>query len=317
MLYIFRGLPGCGKSTRAREMQKSLGGIVVERDEIRYMLFGTYYDPAIVDEKLVTEYQNALIEMSLQMRMTVFVSDMNLRNSYVKTLVEKAWKFNSEYDIIDMTDVSLELCVLNNKSDERYEKGKVVDEDVIIELYRRFIRGSIYPLPLFFTGAKVTEAKREQYVPDTTRNEAVIVDIDGTIARMHNRGPFEEGKVIDDLPIKNVIKMVENAMMNDITVIFMSGRTDACREDTLKWLKRELPWLAMTFGDVDDFSWELHMRRSVEDRGRPDDDVKYDLFMKHVATRYNVLYVLDDRDKVVKMWREIGLTCAQVAEGNF
>ena len=30
-----------------------------------------------------------------------------------------------------------------------------------------------------------------------------------------------------------------------------------------------------------------------------------------------VVAVFDDRDKVVKMWREIGLTCMQVAPGNF
>lgn len=59
------------------------------------------------------------------------------------------------------------------------------------------------------------------------------------------------------------------------------------------------------------------MRRSVEDRGRPDDDVKYDMFYREVAHRFNVLYVIDDRDKVVKMWRDIGLTCAQVAYGDF
>jgi len=70
-----------------------------------------------------------------------------------------------------------------------------------------------------------------------------------------------------------------------------------------------MPWL--------DNDFELIMRRTVEDRGRPDDDVKYDLFKSRVEADYNVWYVLDDRNKVVKMWREIGLTCAQVAEGDF
>ena len=30
-----------------------------------------------------------------------------------------------------------------------------------------------------------------------------------------------------------------------------------------------------------------------------------------------ILCVFDDRDKVVKMWRDEGLTCMQVAEGAF
>lgn len=313
-LYIFRGLPGCGKSTKAREMQRVQGGVVVERDEIRFTLYGTYHDPAIVDEKLVSEYQNAMIDMSLQMNMNVFVSDMNLRNSYVKALIEKAWKFKQEWEVVDLTNVPLVTCLLNNESHERQVQGKVVDRDVIRDLHARFINGQPHPLPLYFTGAKVEKPKlgRIPYLPTYDLPKAILVDIDGTVARMHNRGPFEEDKVGDDLPIENVMKMVEHAALADCTIVFMSGRTDGCEGDTEDWLLKHMPWL--DYGDV---WWELHMRRSVEDRGRPDDDVKYDLFMDRVARRFHVLYVLDDRNKVVKMWREIGLTCAQVAEGDF
>lgn len=305
-LYIFRGLPACGKSTRAREMQWEKGGIVVERDEVRFMLYGTYHDPDLIDEKLVTEYQNTLIDASLQMGMNVYVSDMNLRASYVKRLVEKAWKFDQPWEIVDMTNVSHSVCIER----DAFRKKKV-GEDVISALYTKFIKGQPYPLPVNLTGAIRQGVKYESYVHLANAPKAIIVDIDGTVARMVNRGPFEEDKVIDDEPIDNVIKMVEHAAMNNVTIIFMSGRTDACEDDTRRWLMREMPWLEM------DVWWELHMRRSVEDRGRPDDDVKYDLFRAHVADRFNVLYVIDDRDKVVKMWREIGLTCAQVAYGDF
>lgn len=313
-LYIFRGLPGSTKSTKAREMQRELGGIVVERDEIRFTLYGTYHDPSIVDEKLVSEYQNAMIDMSLQMNMNVFVSDMNLRNSYVKALIEKAWKFKQEWEVVDLTNVPLVTCLLNNESHERQVQGKVVDRDVIRNLHARFINGQPHPLPLHFTGAKVEKPKlgRIPYLPTFDLPEAVLVDIDGTVARMYNRGPFEEDKVGDDHPIKNVIRMVKHAFDAGLSIIFLSGRTDGCYDATLAWLLKHLPFLKDHPG-----RWELHMRRSVEDRGRPDDDVKYDLFMERIARRFYVVYVLDDRNKVVKMWREIGLTCAQVAEGDF
>lgn len=305
-LYIFRGLPACGKSAKAREMQWEKGGIVVERDEIRFMLYGTYYDTDLIDEKLVTEYQNTLIDASLQMGMNVYVSDMNLRSAYVKRLVEKAWKFGQEWEVVDMTDVPYSTCVER----DAFRKKKV-GADVICALYTKFIKGQPYPLPVNFTGAKLERPKYRKYHNDVSKPDAIIVDIDGTVARMVARGPFEEDKVLTDEPIENVIKMVEQAALNDVTIVFMSGRTDACEDDTRRWLMRQMPWLEL------DVWWELHMRRSVEDRGRPDDDVKHDLFYEHVAHKYNVLYVLDDRDKVVKMWREIGLTCAQVAEGDF
>lgn len=36
-----------------------------------------------------------------------------------------------------------------------------------------------------------------------------------------------------------------------------------------------------------------------------------------VVPTKEILCVLDDRNKVVKMWRELGLTCLQMAEGDF
>jgi hypothetical protein len=36
-----------------------------------------------------------------------------------------------------------------------------------------------------------------------------------------------------------------------------------------------------------------------------------------VRDNFDVQFVLDDRDQVVEMWRAMGLTCLQVAPGNF
>lgn len=50
---------------------------------------------------------------------------------------------------------------------------------------------------------------------------------------------------------------------------------------------------------------------------RPDTVVKKELFEAHIDGRYDVAFVVDDREGVVRQWREMGLTCFQVAEGNF
>ena len=42
-----------------------------------------------------------------------------------------------------------------------------------------------------------------------------------------------------------------------------------------------------------------------------------EIFENDIRPYYNIDYVLDDRNQVVEMWRSIGLTCLQVAEGNF
>lgn len=314
-LYIFRGLPGSSKSTIARKMQREIGGRVVERDNIRYELYGTYFDPSRVDEKVVTEEQNERIDRGLRYGENVFVSDMNLRNSYVTRLIEKAQKHEVAWEIVDLTNVDLDTCIYNDKG--RGEKQ--VGVRVINDLHTRFIKGKPYPLPVTFKATdaipEFEKAKRQVYVPDTSKPDAIIVDIDGTVACMKDRGPFDEHLVSQDELIEPVAQMVLNAAYSGLSIVFMSGRTDGCREDTEEWLLEKLPWLEGF--ESFDVPWDLHMRRSVEDRGRPDDDVKYDLFMREVAPYYNVLYTIDDRDKVVAMWRSIGLVCAQVNYGAF
>jgi hypothetical protein len=84
----------------------------------------------------------------------------------------------------------------------------------------------------------------------------------------------------------------------------MSGRSDEYRTVTGRWLiDNALP--------VDG----LYMRAAGDHR--KDSVVKHELFDKHIRSTYNVLGVFDDRNQVVEMWRAIGLTVFQVADGNF
>lgn len=133
-------------------------------------------------------------------------------------------------------------------------------------------------------------------------NSYIIVDIDGTIAFRGERDPYCWEDVINDEPNKPIISLImQLEQWNDL--IFVSGRKDLCRNDTITWLNK--------YG-FDDF--ELHMRRA--DDYRSDEIVKKEIYEKHIYPR-QVRWVFDDRDKVVKMWRELGLTCLQVAEGDF
>lgn len=61
--------------------------------------------------------------------------------------------------------------------------------------------------------------------------------------------------------------------------------------------------------------WYLHMRKAGD--GRRDSIVKAEMFDSDIATNFNVLGVFDDRQQVVDMWRDKGLTVFQVAEGDF
>src|SRR5690242_17347807 len=122
-LYIFRGLPGCGKSTRAQEMQSANGGVIAERDRIRFALFGRYHD---VDEDQVTKVQTNIVNEALRRGEHVYVSDMNLRNQYVTRFIKMANEHNEKWEIIDMTNVDLLSVLMRNDSEERQRAGKVV-----------------------------------------------------------------------------------------------------------------------------------------------------------------------------------------------
>ena len=87
--------------------------------------------------------------------------------------------------------------------------------------------------------------------------------------------------------------------------MFLSGRTDACRTATHQWL---LKHVGVPFQG-------LYMRAAGD--MRKDAIVKRELFDRHIRDSYDVTCVLDDRDQVVAAWRELGLTCLQVAPGNF
>jgi len=134
--------------------------------------------------------------------------------------------------------------------------------------------------------------------------KAIIVDIDGTVATRTNRDPFDYTKVLDDKPKDDVIMTVAALWHAGYKIIFVTARDDSCFEDTYEWLCRYCPPFV-----------KLYMRKSGDIRG--DGVIKREIYEQLIKPEYDVKVVLDDRQKVVDMWRSIGLTCLQVDYGNF
>lgn len=143
---------------------------------------------------------------------------------------------------------------------------------------------------------------------------AWLCDIDGTLALRGDRSPYDWSRVGEDAPNKAVIT-VARALAARSSLIFMSGRMEQCREQTRMWLHTYLCERKAT-GIVEMCRYPLLMRKDGDNR--PDQIIKRELYERHVVGLFEVEGVLDDRDRVVKMWREeLGLTCLQVAAGNF
>jgi uncharacterized HAD superfamily protein len=135
-------------------------------------------------------------------------------------------------------------------------------------------------------------------------NEVVLVDIDGTVAHRCDRGPYEYDKVGTDFPDSAVIEVVNCLWKSSKTIIYITGREDSCYEETYKWLVENCP----------PFS-KLYMRKTGD--YRKDSEVKKEIYENHIKDKFNVLCVLDDRQSVVDMWRDLGLKCLQVNYGDF
>lgn len=109
--------------------------------------------------------------------------------------------------------------------------------------------------------------------------------------------------VMQDAPIDNVGRLLSDlygARFRSTDVIFCTGRNESCREVTRAWLHKHFPWI---------YGWQLMMRPDGD--FRPDTDVKREMLDK--IGRERVVYVIDDRKCVVKMWRQEGLFVLDVA----
>lgn len=147
-----------------------------------------------------------------------------------------------------------------------------------------------------------------------------LIDIDGTLAdcehRLHHikkepkdwRAFFAE--VINDRPIPHMIDLVRHlydaADVGGAKIIFISGRSDECREDTGKWLFEQ-------FGPVE--LQNLYMRPAGD--YRDDAVIKLELLEQIRLDGFDPIMAFDDRDRVVAAWRAAGIPCAQVAPGDF
>ena len=125
-------------------------------------------------------------------------------------------------------------------------------------------------------------------------------ELDGTLCLFKShRSPYDTAKGEDDL-----LCDVVSELINGKNVILVSGREDKFREKTERWLtKHNIEYI------------DLFMRQTGDNRN--DAVVKQEIYDNHIKGKYDINFVLDDRDRVVKMWRDNGLKCLQVAEGNF
>ena len=144
--------------------------------------------------------------------------------------------------------------------------------------------------------------------------KAILVDLDGTLAdiehRVHhvqsdnkNWKAFNDGMHADELNhwCADLVKAMQG---ENYKIIFITGRGEATRQMTVEWLEKK----SITYD-------HLYMR-PLKDR-REDFEVKKEIYEDQIKDDYKVVFVVEDRASVVKMWRSIGLVCLQCDWGDF
>lgn len=311
MLRLMRGYPGSGKTTQALQWvaEDEANRRRVNRDDIRFMTFGRYTD---VDEMEITRIERGIVEGHLRKRRDVVIDDTNLKLRNLKNWIQVAYRHAHQVEIVDVDTESFECKKRNWARENRGER--FVPDSVIENMVKR------YPLP--FPAVALPEVKEPDFKPykspyvwgGPVPQAAMIVDLDGTMAIHDGRSPYDYTKVGTDVMNDTVDGVVGDFMSrtdeSKPTVIFLSGRPDSCRKDTVHWLERN-GW----HPDRTDGLARLFMRKAGDDRA--DYVVKYEIFDREIRDKYDVRLVLDDRDQVVDMWRAIGLPTWQVNRGDF
>ena len=141
-----------------------------------------------------------------------------------------------------------------------------------------------------------------------------LFDIDGTLADCSHRIHLimDTPKRWDeffalcsaDEPIDHIIDLAKTLCRAGMTIVYVSGRSDQCRDQTARWLaNHRLP------------AGPLYMRKHGDHRD--DDIIKIELLAQLREDGFDPVLAFDDRDRVVAAWRSAGIPCAQVAPGSF
>ncbi len=317
------GIPASGKSSYAKlEVAKDPNNWVrINNDDLRAMMNGSVWSADY--EKMITDARNYLLRDALKRGKNVIIDNLNLNRRHFDTVCDIAKSVNVDVQILEKA-FYVELDEAVSRDAKREGKAKV-GEDVIKKWWKesggkqfKFYNPRVQ---IFNQSSFATD---EYMKPDFDPNlpNAVICDLDGTLALLNGRSPYDASSCEDDIPNLPVIETLKHFYKAGYKILFCSGREDKYKRQTINFIETyvtvendQFTQDPMETSGTKPIQYELFMRKT--DDFRKDSIVKDEMFNKNIRGKYNVFLVLDDRTTVVKKWRELGLTCFQVAPGDF
>lgn len=305
------GIPASGKSTFAKsEIAKdSTNWVRINNDDLRAMMNGSVWSAEY--EKIITDVRNYLILGGLKRNKNIIIDNVNITKRHFDDVVKLAKESNRDVQVFEKHFyIDLEEAI---ERDSKREGKTSVGEKVIKEWWKKsggkqfkFYRPRIE----IITSSSNRSTDIEPMVQDELLENVYLVDLDGTVANIDRRSsPYAANECLTDIPIKSVIDTVVALYKQHFKIIFVSGRSNEYRKLSKQWINE--------FIQVDNnpINYELFMRE--ENDKRPDQIIKKEIYNKFIKDKYYVVAVFDDRPKVIRMWREIGLTVFQLNEIEF
>lgn len=279
---MMKGLPASGKSTRARELVASGNYIRVNRDELRIMLHDNKWSGRNEDMTVLAE--KSIAKQALLNGLNVVVDDCNLnpRNETMWAGIAKEASATFETENIK---TPLAECVKRDLVRE-----KKVGTHVIVNMALQY---GLYP-------------EREKGF--------VLCDLDGTLCDITHRLQYAKGNTKDwckffagiseDTLRDSTMGLLAGYATQGHEIIFVSARPEDYREVTEEWLAKHCPLPYAT----------LIMRKANDKR--EDSIVKQQILDTYFKGKYPIYRVIDDRPRVIRMWRDNGLEVDDVGSGE-
>lgn len=275
-LLMLCGIAASGKSTFAKKLVAENQYVRVNKDSLRELLHEGKFSKG--NEKQVLRIRDQIVEDALSQGRNVVVDDTNLHPKHKETLEQLAKKHNATFET-KFFPISLEEAIKRD-----LKRVNSVGEKVIRNMYYQYI------------------AEPAVYVPPEGKPQAIICDIDGTLAHIPKggRSPYAFDRVQED----TIDTVVRNLLLlhhaEGIKIIILSGRDAVCKDQTEKWLvENDVPYDG------------IYMR--PEENGEADTVIKKELYDKHIRDNYQVQFVIDDRRAVCDFWLSIGLKVLNVS----
>lgn len=285
-ILMMKGLPASWKSTFTVDfIKKNQSFIRINNDDLRKSINGWVFTKA--HETMITAIRRNLIELYLWQGYSIIVDNTNLNPIHEEELRDIASAWLIDLEIKDM-NVDVETCVARDKL--RWEDK--VGEKVIRDMSNKW---NYNPAP---------PREFDIIKQDVSLPKAFVFDIDGTLAYMNGRNPYDFSRVHEDGVHEDVRTMLLNLIPSGYRIFIVSWRGEECSKETMKWLDdNDIPYT------------DLFMRK--EGDKRKDTIIKYEILKNDITPNYYIQWIFDDRDCVVKMAREAGFRVYQVNYGNF